>query len=320
VLASFLSSGVSAAEPERFEFSAPHMGTLARIVVFAPGRSQAREASEAAFTRIAELDARLSDYRADSEVAALARAAAGPAQAIGDDLLAVLLRAQGLARRSAGAFDVTVGPLSRLWRAARRRSELPPDPDIEAARARVGHAWLSVDAVARRARLERAGMSLDLGAIAKGYAADEALRVLKSRGLEQALVTLGGEVVAGAAPPGQAGWSVALRSPGPAQPPLLLADAAASTSGDAEQWLDAAGVRYSHVVDPRTGRALLGRRSVTVVAQRGIDADSLATAVSVLGADEGFRLVEDYDAVALIVQEMPSGFAVLASPSWPQRE
>lgn len=302
---------------QRFEFEAPHMGTLARVVVYAPSRAAAEGGARAAFARIGELDARLSDYRSDSEVEALARAAGGPPRRVSPDLLAVLQQAQELARRSDGAFDVTAGPLSRVWRAARRRNELPSPEDVEAARAQVGHASLLLDPAARRCRLARPGMRLDLGGIAKGYAADQALAVLRRRGLPSALVTLGGEVAAGAPPPGRPGWTVAVRTPGPEPAPILIRDAAVSTSGDAEQWLEADGVRYSHVFDPRTGQALVGRRSVTVVAKQGMLADGLATALSVLGPERGLALVEkSRDTAALIVHEAASGLEVTASSRW----
>lgn len=304
---------------ERFEWSAPRMGTLARVVLYAPSRSAAEAGARAALARIARLDARLSDYRAESELSELARRAGGPPRRVSQDLFFVLQSAQDLARRSDGAFDVTVGPLSLLWRAARRRGALPPAQDLEAALARVGHAWLLLDPDGRRCRLVRPGMRLDLGGIGKGYAADRALAELRSRGLERALVTLGGEVVAGAPPPDRPGWTVEVRTPSPesARAPLLIRDAAVSTSGDTEQWLEVDGVRYSHVFDPRTGQALAGRRSVTVVAREGIEADALATALSVLGAERGLPLVEaSREAAALFYQEAEAGRKVVTSSRW----
>lgn len=306
-------SGASGPGPERFELAAPHMGTTARLVVYAPDRARAETAAQAALARIAELDALLSDYRDDSEVARLARHAGGRAVAVGPDLLDVLVRSQELALRSGGAFDVTVGPLSRLWRRARRTGELPSPEELRSALALVGHGHLVVDPAARTARLSRPGMRLDLGGIAKGYAADEALRVLRRYGLDSALVTLGGEVIAGSPPPGREGWTVALRIPGPEPAPLLLRDRAASTSGDAEQWLEVAGRHYSHIFDPRTGQALVGHRSVTVVARQGLLADGLATALSVLGRDRGLALIEGSpDAAALWVE----GARVTESARW----
>lgn len=293
----------------RFEYEAPHMGTTARLVVYASNRAQADTGARAAFARIAEIEARLSDYREDSELSALGRAAGGPAMVVSRDLFQVLARAQDLARRSEGAFDVTAGALSRLWRTARRTGTLPDPAEIVAALGLVGHPHLELLPAARRARLDRPGMRLDLGGIAKGYAADEALAILRNKRLPSSLVVLGGEVVAGAPPPGLSGWTVAVRTPGPVHEPLLVAEGAVSTSGDEEQALEVDGMRYSHVYDPRTGQALTGRRSVTIVAREGMDADALATAVSVLGPAKGLALVESVpDAAVLYVEEGPEGW------------
>ena len=298
---------------ERYEFAAPHMGTTARLVVYAP-HAEAEAAAQAAFVRLGELDERLSDYRDDSEVSRLAEQAGGGVLPLGADLLIVLATAQEMARRSDGAFDVTVGPLSRLWRRARRTGELPSPEELRSAVALVGYQDLVIDGASRKARLKRAGMRLDLGGIGKGYAADEALQVLRRHGLDRALVTLGGEVVAGSPPPGRDGWTVALRTPGAEQAPLSLRDAAASTSGDAEQWVEVAGQRYSHVFDPRTGHALEGRRSVTVVAREGIVADALATALGVLGPGRGMALVESFPGAAALWVE--AGAAPTESSRW----
>jgi FAD:protein FMN transferase len=316
VAATCLPHGLEAVEPvaERYAFEAHHMGTTARVVVCAADRGEAEAGAGAALSRIGELDARLSDYRADSEISLLAERAGGPAVTVSPDLFTVLSRAQDVARRSDGAFDVTVGPLSRLWRRARRTAELPTPDELQAARALVGYGGLTLDQPASRVRLAHAGMRLDLGGIAKGYAADEALRVLRRRGLACALVVLGGEVAAGAAPPGQEGWTVALRTPGEDQAPLSLHDAAASTSGDAEQWVEIDGRRYSHIFDPRTGQALTGRHSVTVVAREGVLADALATALSVLGPEKGLALVNTYGGVGALWVE--AGAAPTESPAW----
>ena len=157
-------------------------------------------------------------------------------------------------------------------------------------------------------------MRLDLGGIAKGYAADEALKALRAHGLDRALVTLGGEVVAGSPPPGREGWTVAVATPGAHEAPLSLHDGAASTSGDAEQWVEIGGHRYSHVFDPRTGLALEGRRSATVVARAGILADALATALSVLGPQRGRAVVESFPGAEALWVE--AGTGAFASAGW----
>ena len=286
----------AAAATERYEYSEPHMGTLVRLVLYAADRAAAGAAAHAAFDRIRALDAALSDYRDASEVTQVSRQSGGPAAPVSDDLFRVLRAAQDMSRASGGAFDVTAGPLSVLWREARRRQVLPDPGRLAAARALVGRDKLELNGDRRTVRLRVAGMQLDLGGIAKGFAADEAAAVLRRCGIASALIAAGGDVVVMAAPPGTAGWRVAVAGiEGGNHPPagfLTLRDAAVSTSGDAEQFMVVDGVRYSHIFDPRTGQALTGRSSVTIVAPNGTTADALATAVSVLGGTEGIALVD----------------------------
>jgi thiamine biosynthesis lipoprotein len=311
ILAAALARG--APSETRFELSGRHMGTMARLVIYAGNRVQAEAAARAAFARIAEIEVRLSDDREDGELSALGRTAGGPAVMVSHDLFVVLSRAQDLARRSDGAFDVTGGPLSRLWRAAVRAGTRPDPAELVAARALVGHTHLELLPGARQVRLDRPGMRLDLGGIARGYAADEALGVLRKKRFPRSLVELGGDVVVGTAPPGLAGWTVAIPTPGPTVAPLVLSESAVSTSGLAEPWPEIGGQPDSPLYDPRTGEALAGRRSVTVVARDGMDADALASALRVLGPDAGLALVDSVPgAAALFVEEKPGGWRTLS--------
>jgi len=309
----------------RFEFSEPHMGTLVRITLYARGDDEAARASRAAFDRIAQLDAALSDYRDDSELTRLSkRSGTGPV-AVSDDVFRVLQAAQAIAQASDGAFDVTAGPLSVLWRQARRQQRLPDPARLQAALGRTGHAKLTLDAAAKTATLAERDMQLDLGGIAKGFAADEAMTVLAASGVTRALVACGGDILAAAAPPGERGWRIAVGTieikgdAGPA-PSLLLEHTAVSTSGDAEQYVIVGGTRYSHIYDPRTGAALTGRRSVTVIAPDGKTADALATAVSVMGHSRGLALVDRTPgAAAWFVEEAGGGVQAFQSARWPDR-
>jgi len=300
-----------ARELERFEYSQPHMGTLVRIVLYAPGAAAAGDASTAAFARIAALDQALSDYRDTSELMQLSRRSGTGPIAASDDMLRVLRAAQQIARESHGAFDVTAGPLSLLWRQARRQGTLPDAEGLAAARARVGYDQLELDDERKTVRLRNAGMQLDLGGIAKGFAAEEAAALLTERGITRALIAAGGDIVATDRPPDREGWRVAVVSiDGAGRPPagyVTLRHAAVSTSGDAEQFLLVDGVRYSHIFDPRTGSALTGRRGVTILARNGTSSDGLATAVSVLGPVEGMRLVDATSGAAAFVIEEAAG-------------
>jgi thiamine biosynthesis lipoprotein len=281
---------------QRFTYSEPHMGTLFKIVVYAADKTMADHAVEAAFARVVELDRIMSDYKPTSELMRLCAKAGGDPVPVSPELFFVLSRAQEVARKSEGAFDVTVGPVVRLWRQARKEKKLPDPDKLAAARALVGYQNIRLTEKDRTVQLLKPGMQLDLGGIAKGYTADEILAVLKKHGLTHALAAAGGDIAVSGPPPGTDGWKVVIAPLGDqdARAPrtLLLHDAAVSTSGDAEQYVEIDGRRYSHIVDPRTGLGLVGRMSATVVAPNGITADSHTKIVAVLGPEKGFPIIE----------------------------
>lgn len=278
----------------RYEFSEPHMGTTFRIVLYAPSEKAAKDAAKAAFARAAELNQIFSDYIDDSELMLLCKRPAGEWTKVSDDLYAVLAASAEVAKKTDGAFDVTVGPVVRLWRRARRSLEMPSAEALKKALALVDYRNVELDPATKSVRLRIAGILLDLGGIAKGYTADAMLAVLRRHGITRALVAAGGDVAVADAPPDTAGWTVALEAPLKDGEPtiLLLKNAAVSTAGDANQFVTIAGVRYSHIVDPKTGLGLTGRRAVSVVAPTGLLADAYDTAVCVMGLGPGMKLVE----------------------------
>lgn len=307
-----------AAALHRFQDAQYHMGTLFQIIVYAPDEATAVAALEPAFARIAALDQSLSDYKPDSVISQLS-AAAPTQRAVDDDVFDVLQRAQHFSQLTAGAFDVTVGPLTKLWRKARRRKQLPEPNQLREARQAVGYANLELKEATRNVTLTRPGMRLDLGGIAKGYAADEALRVLRQAGVTRVLINAGGDIVAGDAPPGLPGWRVGVARLDPKQPPsqiLLIQNAAVATSGDAWQFVELKGKRYSHIIDPRTGLGLTERSSVTVIARDGTTADALASAVSVMGVQPGLALVDTLPDVGAIVVCVEAGQVKRYASDW----
>jgi len=272
------------------------MGTLFTMSVYSPDQPTAESAAGEAFRRIDGLEEVMSDYQADSELMTLCDQPAGKPVAVSADLFDVIQRSCKFSEISEGAFDITVGPYVRLWRFSRKRKVLPAPADIEKARATVGWRKLRLDAKAKTVTLLVPGMRLDLGGIAKGYAADQALKVLKGRGLSRALVAASGDIALGEPPPGQPGWRVGVAGTGQGTnsvgKTLVLRNAAVSTSGDAEQYIDIDGVRYSHIVSPATGLGLTERVQATIVAPNATTTDAMATTVSVLGLSRGMRLVE----------------------------
>jgi thiamine biosynthesis lipoprotein len=270
---------------ERHEFTEVHMGVPVRLVVHARTESEARSAARAAYARVADLEDKMSDYRADSEVRRLERVGQDWIH-VSPELFAVLARARDIALLSGGAFDATVGPLVALWRGARRTHRLPTESALAEARARVGWRALELDSARGAVRLARTNMQLDLGGIAKGFILEEALAELRARGLRSAMIEAGGDLVVGDAPPGRGGWRVAI---GGAD--TLLTNVAVATSGSTEQFVEIAGIRYSHVIDPRTGLGVQRSDVVTVLAPDGATADAAATALSVLGREAGGHLI-----------------------------
>lgn len=266
------------------------MGGRVRIALYARTEADADAAAFAAFDAVADVDAAMSDYKEDSELSRFNRRSGQGDVAVSAPLMEVLQSARRFSALSGGAFDVTVGPAVQLWRRARKEGHLPDAEDLRATLGRVGWNRLRLDPARGTARLDREGMRLDLGAIAKGYACDRALRALQARGVRRALVDAEGDLALGDPPPERASWRV--RIAGEPDKTLLLARCGVATSGDAERYVEVGGRRFSHIVDPRTGLGLETRSQVTVVAPDGMSADALATALSVLGAEKGIALAE----------------------------
>lgn len=265
----------------RWEFHERLMGTEVRIVIHAADRSAAHRAALRAFHRIEELEARLSDYREDSELRlAVGKATRGPV-VLSPDLFRALSEALRWAYRSDGIFDPTVKPVVRLWKEALESGSLPAPETLDAACRRVGYRKLSLNPRTRALRIAEAGIELDLGALGKGFAADAAWEVLRAEGFVHSLVDAGGDVRLGVPPPGQPCWRV--------QPPrnllatavLCLKSGAVATSGDSWQGRMIGGRWYSHLLDAATCRPVPFRTTVTVVAADATTADALATIFAV---------------------------------------
>lgn len=286
------------------------MGTLFRIELFAPDAAHAREAFTAAFARIANLDQTLSDYKPDSELNRISTVAVGTPVKVSADLLAVLQESQEMARKSGGAFDVTLGPVIRLWRQARRDRRLPDPDQLREAASRCGYRKLHLDAAAQTVQFDQPGMQLDVGGIAKGWAAEAALTVISNHGIRSALVAASGDLAFSNAPPGKRGWTIGL---GSEDRKALLSNCAVSTSGAEEQFLEIGGTRYSHIIDPATNLGLTRDVTVTVVAQHGATADSLALALSVLDLARARRLIEEESGASAIVVTRENGTATIAN-------
>lgn len=302
----------TAAAPElnRYEFEQPEMGVPFRIVLYASSRNAAEGASSAAFQRIKQLNDIMTDYDSDSELSRLSQTSGQDKEVqVTPDLWNVLERAQELAERSQGAFDVTVGPYVNLWRFARRQGTLPDPARLAKARLAVGYTHMRLDKVHHTVKLMVPDMRLDLGGIAKGYAVDQALKVLVRLGIRSALVSGGGDLAVSDPPPEKEGWRIELPPLDVTNAPparfVLLDHAGLSTSGDLFQRLEANGRRYSHIIDPRTGMGLTDHSLVTVIAPDDFTADGLTKVASVLPPKEALKFIHETPGAAVRIVRKP---------------
>jgi thiamine biosynthesis lipoprotein len=212
------------------------------------------------------------------------------------------------ARLSKGSYDITIGPVVRLWRQARKMHQFPDSATLRAALARTGYRYLHLDTATHSVWLEKEGMQLDVGGLGKGFVAQAALDLLRQLGYPIAMVNAGGKIVLGQVPPGKKGWLIGINAPGEKEmilhSLLSLKEMAVATSGDIYQYVELNGKRYSHIVDPRTGIGLTRRRNVTALARDGTTADWLATACSVLSWHRSLQLIHNLPGTALLVTEM----------------
>lgn len=299
------------------ELGGPTMGTRWSVkywhapTTLGPARREVREAIETALDLVVR---QMSTWEEDSDLSRYNRAAPGRWQKLPEPFFTVLRHALELARATGGAYDPTVGPAVNLWGfgpdPARRNA--PEAADLEAARRRIGWQRVQLDAEQRRAR-QVGGTYVDLSSIAKGYAVDAVARALQRLGCGHALVEVGGELLGmGRRPDGQP-WRVAVRLPGLEQgeagPVLALKGLAVATSGDDFRCFAADdGARYSHTIDPRTGRPVRhALASVTVVHAQCMHADALATALTVLGPDEGWAYAERERLAVLFIRRGADG-------------
>lgn len=271
----------------RVENNLDAMGTTYSLVAYGTDRNVLIAASDQAFEEVQRLDRMLSTYRPDSELSQLNRKAADGAVQVSTELFELLAKCEDYSRRSDGAFDVTVGPLMKLWGFYKGSGRLPHRAEVRGVLGRVGYRNVALDRSAGTVRFLKKGVEIDPGGIGKGYAVDQVVRVLKSHRIPAALVSAGGSsIYAFGAPPGERGWKVKIRNPRNSRETIedvLLRDESMSTSGNYEKFFYAGGRMYSHIMDPRTGFPAEGVLSVSVVAPKTLDSEAWTKPLYVLG-------------------------------------
>jgi thiamine biosynthesis lipoprotein len=300
------------------------MGTLYTVKVVDPPRSVEPQDLRAGVEGVLrQVDTRMSTYRQDSELSRLNAARTTEWITASPELVTVLKEALWVSEATGGAFDVTVGPLVNLWGfgPGGGADKVPPEGAIQAALARVGYRRLHVRSSPPAVRKDRPDVYVDLSAIAKGYAVDRVADYLQSRGTENYMVEVGGEIHARGYNARATAWRIAIERPSAkaraVQLIVALDDAGVATSGDYRNYFERDGHRYSHTIDPTTGRPIThALASVTVIAPSTMHADALATGLMVLGPEKGYALAQRLGLAAFIVVKAEDGFRERTTPAF----
>ena len=287
----------------RFKESKFLMGTIVEITAVG-SRHDCQQAVKLAFEEIERIDSLMNIYSEDSEISRINRAAGRSAVQVSADTLKVIDQSIRFARLTDGALDITVAPLMELWGFRNGSKRIPLDDELKKKLSLVDYGKILVDDDRSTVKLGSPGMQIDVSGIAKGYAVDRAIQILKDAGIRSALVNAGGDIYALASPPRRKSWRIGIRHPRRSADLLgilELKDNTVATSGDYENFFEVDGKRYCHIIDTKTGRPVEGIMSATVVADSTTEADALATAVFALGADDGMKLIEGLEGVDGII-------------------
>lgn len=298
-------SATAACTPTPVTGDALLLGTVVRIQAYRPANAAL---IDAALARVAEIEATMSTSEADydtTELLELNRAPVASGYTVSPDTILVIERALYFAELSDGAFDPSIWPLVRLWNIGSEHPAVPTRPAVETARRLVNFRDVHIGP-SGLVRFARQGMGIDVGAIAKGYAADEVVAMLRGAGVTSAMLDFGGNIYALGRKPDGTAWRIGVQRPDAARSQLLgvleVADRSVVTSGPYERFFLDGGVRYHHLIDPATGfPAETGIEQVTIVSERSIDADALSTAVYIMGPTRGLALIESLPEVEGII-------------------
>ncbi len=273
----------------RYEFSHPQMGTIFRVILYANDSLSATYAAKKSFVRLDELNIILSDYREDSEVNTLCRTSGNNQLVkVSDDLWAILQASVKAAKLSEGYFDVTIGPLTQLWRRMKRQKILPTPAQILEAKSRIGIEKILFNADNQSVMLIQKGMRLDFGGIGKGYAEDEMMKIFNRNGIKSAMIEAGGNILVSNSPPDSPkGWEVNIGTK-----KVFVKNCGVSTSGDAFQFVEIEGKKYAHILDPKTGIGFGNPHQVSVITQDGTSSDWLSTALYLMPRKSGQKLAK----------------------------
>jgi thiamine biosynthesis lipoprotein len=298
-------------QPIRYEAHHNAMGTEFTVAAYGRDAKHLDEVANEVFREIDRLDAQMSNYKPESEISALNRAAARGAVIVEPALFALIQDSLRCSRETDGAFDITVGPLMQAWGFFRGQGRVPSRAELAKVLERVGYRHVRLDTERREVRFDHPGVELDLGGIAKGYAVDRAVEILRENGVTAALVSSGtSSLYALGAPPGERGWRVNVRDPfeaGEAADVVWLKNYSLSASGNYEKFFTLGGRTYAHIMDPRTGRPVEDMLASAVLAPSATESDALSTAFFVLGPQASRKYLSTHpDLAAIFYQPGPA--------------
>ncbi|MES2796078.1 MAG: FAD:protein FMN transferase [Bacteroidota bacterium] len=305
-------------QQKKFSFSEQKMGSAFTIIFFDSDTLHAVTIAEKAFKIVDSLNLSFSDYLESSEISKIASLAGnGEWLEVTDDLFAILKESKYAYEKSSGAFDITIGQLTKLWRKAKKEKRLPNDKIINRALVTSGMKYLALDTLAKKVKLLKKGASIDLGGIGKGYAAQKVFDFLQKNNFRRIIVDAAGNMAIGEPPTDNESWKIAIDTPERNylinNKMLMLNNLAISTSGDANQFVEIYGKRYSHILNPKTGLGLQYQRQVTVVCTNAAKADWLSTALTVLPIKKGLILAKKEKAEVLIFEKKGNSFKEILS-------
>ena len=296
------------AQKSRFSFSEQKMGSPLNIIIYAQDSLIANKQARACFQLIDSLNHIFSNYDSSSELTRINNNA-GIAKNIASPLMwELIMQSKQAYIKSKGAYNIAMGPLTNLWRTARRLKQFPTQIQIKNKLILCDFNKIRLNNQDHSVYLSAKGMQLDFGGIGKGYIAQKVVDYLKKEGNTASLVDAGGDIVLGDAPPNKKGWIVGVNQPEKSDDllpeKLQLHNLSVATSGDVYQFIEHAGKKYSHIIDPKTGYGVTSLRNVTVIANDGAVADWLATACSILPINEAKKLALSLHAELLITESV----------------
>ncbi len=292
------------------------MGTFAEVSIYSSDEKTAGMAIEESLDEMERMDRIMSNYKKDSELSRLNKKAGKAPVPCNGELLDVIEQSQYYSELSGGAFDITVSPVVALWGFFREKGHVPPDKEIEKVLPAVSYKNIVVNKSNDTKKpatisFKNTQTQIDLGAIGKGYAVDKALEIIRKYGISNGCINLGGNIYVLGTPPGKNAWKIGVQHPrnsGEILGYLELKNEATATSGDYERFFEFNGKRYSHIINPQTGRPVSGTIATTIVAPMGTEVDALSTSVFVLGHEKGMELIKKIpNAEAMIAYEEKDG-------------